>query len=560
MKKLVLSVCLAGAAVLSATPRARAQECPDLRSYMIDANGQCVDLTDIETPGQADSTIFPHSRPADEELYLSGQLVVKLKPGTAISTLNRLNTRFGVESVEPVFPAARSHLRQIYRLRLNRNLDIWHVALQYANHADVAYAEPNLRAKLASRPNDPLLSTQYNLHNVGQTGGTPDADVDAAETLQFYLNNPPVYDPIVAVLDTGVDLTHPDLVDQLLDGFDFFGNDDDPTDTEGHGTAVTSILGAGVNNSEGIAGLCPNCQVRPVRVGSWVVHFGSVEVAEGIFYAADPDQGNADVVNMSLGGTCSDLWTDAVDYAYDQDVLLVAAAGNYTAVVVYPAAYPRVIAVGATDDRDNVPLWVPFLGTINIHAPGVEVPVANRFNQYGTQTGTSAATPHVAGTAGLLLGQAPTLTTQEIRQIIQDSADRKGSFLFPFSRLNSYQAILQAQTPPPNPFDPPREACSFIPLSLADREAVDRVVTSADATATNLDLENILYRHRIQIGALIMAYPELSQRVARLAEAAEDDPTDWQALLNLLQALYPYGNPDLQADLRPVLAVLSSGR
>jgi len=81
------------------------------------------------------------------------------------------------------------------------------MAIQYARHPDVAYAEPNMRTWLAARPSDPLIPQQYNLHNVGQTGGVRDADVDAAETLRFYLDNPPVYDPVLAMLDTGVSST-----------------------------------------------------------------------------------------------------------------------------------------------------------------------------------------------------------------------------------------------------------------------------------------------------------------------------------------------------------------
>ena len=492
------------------------------------------------------------------DLYVPGQLVVKVRPGRPLTDLADLNARFHVQAADAVFPSATSDLRSIYRLKVEAGTDLWHMALQYARHPAVAYAEPNMRAWLAARPNDPLLSTQYNLHNIGQTGGVPDADVDAAEMLRFYIDNPPIYDPVVAILDTGVQLDHPDLVGHLLSGIDFLDDDDDPSDTYGHGTGTASIVAALPNNAEGISGLCPNCRIRPVRVGTFVVHFGSVEVAEGIFYAADPARGAADVISMSLGGTCSDLWTDAVDYAFDQDVLMVAAAGNYTVVVVYPAAYPRVMAVGATDDRDQVPWWVPVIGRIDMYAPGVRVPVAERFGSYGKMTGTSSATPHVAGTAALLRGQNPSLTAREIRQIIGDSADQKGGILNRYRRLNAHQAILRAQNPPASPINPPHEDCQLIPLPANQRAAVDRVVAEVDFAHRGLALRDAVDRHRIQIGALVTVNPELTRLALEVADAAKATPAGTDALRRLLEKLSVYGNADLRADLQRIVSALQA--
>ena len=507
----------------------------------------------------ADTTNAPAAEPRRAaDLYVPGQLVVKVRPGRHIAELADLNARFVVQSAEAVFPSATSDLRSIYRLRVGAGTDLWHMAVQYARHPSVAYAEPNMRAWLTARPNDPLLPTQYNLHNIGQTGGLRDADVDAAEALRFYTDNPPIYEPVVAVLDTGVDLAHPDLVGHLLSGIDFLDDDDDPSDTYGHGTGTASIVAAQPNNAEGIAGLCPNCMIRPVRVGSFVVHFGSVEVAEGIFYAANPTQGAADVVSMSLGGTCSDLWTDAVDYAFDQDVLLVSAAGNYTLVVVYPAAYPRVLAVGATDHRDQVPLWVPVIGRIDVYAPGVDVPVAERFASYAKMTGTSSATPHVAGTAALLRGQNPSLTARQIRQIIVDSADAKGTILTRYWRVNSHRAILRAQNPPASPINPPHESCQVIPFPVTQRAAVDRVVAKADSAHRGLALREVLDRNRIQIGALVTVNPELTQLAAEVADAANVPRADTDALRRFLEMLSVYGNADLRAELQPVVSALTA--
>lgn len=499
----------------------------------------------VQATAQTNEAAWPLSGAAAPDLVIPGEMVVKLKPGFEIAALAELNNLFAVAAIERLFPNASDSFAQIYRLKLDPASDVWHVALAYAEHPAVAYAEPNMRAWLTGGPNDPLVSTQWNLHNVGQTGGAPDADVDAREAGAFYLEHPPVYDPVVAILDTGVDYNHPDLAAAMLPGYDFLGDDADPMDMEGHGTGTASIVGAGINNGVGLAGLCPNCSILPVRVGAWVVHFGSIEVAEGIMYAANPAQGNADIISMSLGGTCSDLWTDAVDYAHDQDVFMVAAAGNYTLVVVYPAAYPRVMAAGATDHYDDVPWWVPILGAIEMYAPGVDVPVADLGNGYDTMTGTSSATPHLAATAGLLLGQNPNLTVPELRQIIINTGDEKGSFLNRYYRLNTFQAILQADSPPGNPYDPGHEQCQIIPLA-PQRAAFEQAVADFDARLTGQPLATLLQRHRLQIAALLMANSDLFEH----ALSVEKDPALWKTLLS---GLAQKASPVLQEELQNLI-------
>jgi hypothetical protein len=229
---------------------------------------------------------------------------------------------------------------------------------------------------------------------------------------------------------------------------------------------------------------------------------------------------------------------------------MVAAAGTYTFVVVYPAAYPRVMSIGATDDRDEVPWWVPRLGPIDLHAPGDAVPVAERFASYGVMTGTSSATPHVAATAGLLLGQNPGLTAGESRRILVTSADTKGRLLNRFQRLNAHRAMLRAESPPNSPIDPPHESCQLLPLSAARRAAVDRLLDEAHPS-----LRRTLHRHRIQVGALVTANPGLARLVIDVARAGRPTPAATRALRGFLRALSALGSADLQADLQPTMRV-----
>src|SRR5690606_32173213 len=152
----------------------------------------------------------------------------------------------------------------------------------------------------------------------------------------------------VAVIDSGICANHPDLAGRVLAGHDFVDEDAVPEDTFGHGCAVSGVIAANIDNGEGVAGVAPNAQIMPLRVldGQGVGTYS--DVAAAIVYAAD---GGADVINLSLGGpNASNLLADAVRYAAQRDVLVIAAAGNTGREgVLYPAAYEGVIAVGSID-------------------------------------------------------------------------------------------------------------------------------------------------------------------------------------------------------------------
>ncbi len=232
---------------------------------------------------------------------------------------------------------------------------------------------------------------------------------------------------VIAVVDSGIDAGHPDLQGRIVaGGYDFVDNDADPTDEHGHGTHVAGIIAATANNGIGSAGICPGCSLLPVRVlneynvGSWF------DVAAGVVYAVD--QG-ARVINLSLGGSAMpQVMADAIAYAVEREVLVVAAAGNSRSdAPFYPAADPRVIAVGATRDDDTLWSLSNFGPWVELTAPGYAIysTYNQRDNAYGGYTfmsGTSMAAPHVAGLAGLLLSQDPGRTPEEIREIMRRTA------------------------------------------------------------------------------------------------------------------------------------------
>jgi thermitase len=293
----------------------------------------------------------------------------------------------------------------------------------------VEYAEPNTTLHASYVPNDPDYKTkQYAPQKVSAE--------QAWDTTQSSSNVK------IAVIDTGVDYNHPDLSGKVIKGADFVDDDNDPIDENEHGTHVAGIAAANTNNGVGIAGLAPKASILAVRVldadGS-----GSLDdVAQGIRYAAD--QG-AQVINLSLGGSIgSQTLQDAVNYAWNKGSVVVAAAGNSgVALPSYPAYYSNAIAVAATDQNDQKASFSNFGTWVDIAAPGVDIYSTTPNNQYASFSGTSMASPVVAGVAGLLAAQGK--NASQIRAALEDTADpvTGTGTLFQNGRVNAAKAVQQ---------------------------------------------------------------------------------------------------------------------
>ncbi|ANE47334.1 serine protease [Paenibacillus swuensis] len=231
---------------------------------------------------------------------------------------------------------------------------------------------------------------------------------------------------IVAVVDTGVDLEHPDLKGRLLPGYNVFDKSNVPSDDVGHGTHVSGIISASVNNSEGVAGMTWFNKILPVKVLDQSGAGSTYAVAEGIIWAADH---GAKVINMSLGNYAeAEFLHDAIRYAYDKDIVLIAASGNdNTERPGYPAAYPEVFAVAATDSNSRKAAFSNYGAYIDVAAPGVNIPSTYTGGQYAALSGTSMASPHVAALAGLIRSMNPELTNVQIMELMRKSATDLGA-------------------------------------------------------------------------------------------------------------------------------------
>ncbi|MEE8391201.1 MAG: S8 family peptidase [Anaerolineae bacterium] len=263
---------------------------------------------------------------------------------------------------------------------------------------------------------------------------------------------------LIAVVDTGTDLNHPDLASKVRTDidYDFVNDDNEAEDDHGHGTHVSGIAAAATNNSVGVAGLGWEATILPLKVINQDGNGDTTDLAEAIRYATD---NGADVINMSIGGTtdpccdCPSSVQAAADYAHANGVVLVAASGNHGGdvpnVEMFPANCEHVLGIAATERDDSTAVYSNYGTHVSVAAPGSGIYSTLRGATYGYKQGTSMATPHVAGLAALLRARYPSYTPDEIASAILDNADDVGGTGWnPYSgcgRINAHNSLLQGK-------------------------------------------------------------------------------------------------------------------
>ena len=408
------------------------------------------------------------------------EVLVKFRQQPSASDLSQIRADGDASDIRAIGRAG------LFRLRSrSRNVPALLAALR--GRPDVAYAEPNFIVRMISEPNDPQFPQLWALKNVGQVfegiAGVPGADIHAVPAWGISLGSTA---NVVAIIDTGIDYTHPDLVANLWSaptaftvdidgapitcaagthGFNAITRTCDPRDDEDHGSHVSGTIGATGDNGTGVVGVNWTTRLMAIKFidatgnGTTEDAIASVEFAIAVKQQfAATGEANIRVLSNSWGGPdFSQALLDEVNAANDADMLFVAGAGNdgtdNDVDPFYPASFdaPNVISVTATDNTDDL-AWFSNYGssTVNLGAPGVDILSTIRNGQYAFLSGTSMATPHVSGAAALLLS-ACTLDTASVKEALLGTADPLPTLTgitTTGGRVNVYSALSSCIAPP----------------------------------------------------------------------------------------------------------------
>ena len=343
----------------------------------------------------------------------------------------------------------------------------------------VEHAEPDYLIQIdATTPSDPRFGELWGLHNVGQTGGTVDADADGPEAWDLSTGDPEV---VVAVIDTGVDYTHEDLADNMwrnpgetFNGLDDDGNgyvddvfginaildDGDPLDDHSHGTHVAGTIGAVANNGRGVAGMSWHVKIMALKSFNASGRGLTSDAVQCLEYARRMKQQhgvNLKLTSNSWGGAgLSQFLADEIAASGEAGILFVAAAGNDWCSDTdtdphYPSSYdlPNIIAVAATDADDELASFSHYGPTsVDLGAPGVTILSTTPGHTYRLMSGTSMATPHVSGAAALLWARNPQLDALDVKAVLLSSVDPLASLegrMLTGGRLNAFFALLSCE-------------------------------------------------------------------------------------------------------------------
>ncbi|HKT79286.1 MAG TPA: CARDB domain-containing protein [Vicinamibacterales bacterium] len=420
---------------------------------------------------------------------VSGEVLIKLREdaarlGAGADALDDLRSATDAETIQPL---ARGGIR---RLR-SRSLSAAELIRRLANHPRIAYVEPNYVVHALSDPNEPGFPQLWGLRNTGQAvnnglPGRPGADIHAASAWDSTVGSTA---QVVAVVDTGIDYTHPDLEANIWSaptafqvtiegqtivcgagthGFNAIARTCDPRDDQGHGTHVSGTIGAIGNNSLGVVGVNWIAQIMGIK---FLDSGGSGTVADaiaGIEFAiqvkerfAPTQAANVRVLSNSWGGTeFSQALLDAINDASDSDMLFVAAAGNNSIsndlLPEYPASYdaPNIISVAATNNADQLAWFSNYSRSlVHLAAPGDDILSTYPGNAYRFLSGTSMAAPHVSGGAALILSRCA-LDTTALKDTLLSTAEPVAS-LAPYTitgaRLDVASAVVACSAPPQPP-------------------------------------------------------------------------------------------------------------
>jgi subtilisin family serine protease len=332
--------------------------------------------------------------------HRDAQLLVRFRAGLSQREKETVAARYGVRKIKKLRGDSGFD-----KLELSGTHDLKTVALELLMNPQVEFAEPNfLISKADLMPNDPQFKEQWALRNTGQSAGQPGADINANGAWQTTTGSSAT---VIAVIDSGVDFTHPDLKNNQwtnlrasvvsdLHGWDYITDSGVIKDEQGHGTAIAGIIAAEGNNSLGISGVMWRASLMSLRV---LDHTGAGDVADAVEAIDYAVTNGAQVINLSWGTAAESMaLKDAIERAIQRHVVVVCSAGNggkdLSVTPYYPSSFSikGMIAVAASDNSDQLASWSNWgARTISVAAPGTNILTTQRGGGYGNVTGTSAA-------------------------------------------------------------------------------------------------------------------------------------------------------------------------
>lgn len=373
----------------------------------------------VSLPSSSNQSYNPRavSAASRRSTALPGQLVVKFRQPLSNALVTGFSTRYGVRVLKT------SSLGAIL-VQHNPQLSSQQVIQTLKADPVVEYAEPNVTFRTRFVVNDPRSADQKGLGMIGM-----------GKAWDISLGDPRV---VIAVVDTGIDMTHPDLRDKLVPGFNVLSPGQPPQDDNGHGTHASGIAAASTDNRTGIAGTAPRCRIMPIKALNSEGGGDGFSVATGVVWAVD---NGAHIINLSLGGEApQETLERAIKYALARNVSVIVAMGNEsTNALRYPASYPGVIAVGSVDQTRNLSNFSNYGKWMSVVAPGSQIlstmPMQSVYmtsaegymNEYDFMDGTSMAAPMVAGVVALMKSRHPNLTPAEIKARLEGTARDLGA-------------------------------------------------------------------------------------------------------------------------------------
>ncbi|MEK4747685.1 Ig-like domain-containing protein [Niallia sp. FSL W8-0177] len=378
-----------------------------------------VELSNIEGKTLDDIfTLLGASSSSITNKEINNKYIVKMKAGKTVSSLKNSLGKASAQTIKGL-EGSEKIADGMFTLELKEGKYTTKSANTLINKIqkakEVEYIEPVQQYTLLSLPSDVSAPYQWSLKNTAQTNGKNGADIQFEKLYQLQQSTD-VKQMKIAVLDTGVDASLADLKNKITAGYNFINESDNVYDDNNHGTHVSGIIAAGINNGYSMSGIHTNAKIMPVKILDASGSGDTEQIAKGIKYAVDH---GAKVINMSLGGGYSRVIESMLQYANSKNVTIIAASGNngYEGLD-YPGSSKYVTAVGASNDLDIVADYSSYGKELKLVAPGSNIPSLVPNGNLVLYSGTSMATPHVSAVAGLLLSLNGKLKPKEVEKYL----------------------------------------------------------------------------------------------------------------------------------------------